>query len=91
MTGLIDHIPELTAFGLAVIALVGALWWLNTRMARLEVNDTAQDQRFKALEDRVAQLELPEVIRRAEQRHLLTQAMLRKRNGYGGQDTEGRA
>lgn len=84
-------LPELALFGMAAIALVGLLWRLNTRMARLEVNDTAQDRRFKALEDRVAQLELPEVIHRTTQRHLLTQALLRKRNGYGGQDTEGRA
>jgi hypothetical protein len=51
----------------------------------------AHDKRFQALEDRVAMLEIPEIVQQGEQRRLVTQAMLRKANGYGGQDTEGRA
>lgn len=73
---------------LVLIAVAGLCiaWCLHDK--KLE----RHDRRLQALEDRVSILEVPEIVNQAEQRRLLaTQALLRKRNGYGGQDTEGRA
>lgn len=90
----INLIAIVACVSIAGIALVGVLWLLAHQSAALGVNDTAQDARLAALEDRVALLEIPEVVHRATQQHILKQALLDKgavRNGYGGHGTEERS
>ena len=77
----------LAPFAVAAVTLVFVLWRLTGRLARLEVNDAAQDQRL-------ALLERPEVIRRAMEQHVNAQAVLRRTtvaamNGYAGHEREG--
>jgi hypothetical protein len=41
----------------------------------------AHDKRFQALEERVAMLEVPEVVHRAKEQHMLKQALLARTEG----------
>lgn len=85
MTG-VDFVVLLLLFTIAVGAAAVAIWMHGDRIADLEKGRKADAILRQALEDRVAMLEIPEITRQAEQRHLLAQSLLRRglNNGAGG-------
>lgn len=82
----------LTAYVAFGIVLGRMFWRQEKRVMPLELNDAAQDARLAALEERVALLEVPEVIHRATKQHVLRQSLLKlggQVNGFGGRGEEG--